>query len=179
MFLCFRNGKWYTSDDKNTFHLYSGFAGETSDIRKHKMSILGLRLSYNEKEGTLFLDDQDYSASKKVFSSLSNDLKGISLARVEHVIGTNLDKRNLNPTTKPSIRGIPCHAEWSNILRMDLEDMQGKCLHFTAASSGTFYVVFSASPKQLDARYVVEISQAKVVIFKVGKCSLKQQEVRF
>ena len=63
--------------------------------------------------------------------------------------------------------GVPCHAEWSNVLRIDLEDMQGQCLHFTAASSGTLYVVFSASPKNFQARYVVEISTKKVVVFKV------------
>ena len=51
---------------------------------------------------------------------------------------------------------------------MDLEEKEGKCLYFTAASKGTIYVVFSASPKNLKARYVVEISPSKVVIFKVS-----------
>ena len=69
--------------------------------------------------------------------------------------------------TQASANQVPCHAEWSNILRIDLVDMEGQCLHFTAASKGTVYVVFSASPKNLNARYVVEISSQKVVIFKV------------
>ena len=135
------------------------------------MTILGLKLSYNEKEGSLFLDEQDYSFARKVFPALSTDLKGKSLARVESVSRASLSKRNQEPTTKPPTTAptaeVPCHAEWSNILRLDLEDMQGKCLHFTAASSGTIYVVFSASPTSPSARYVVEISPQKVVIFKV------------
>ena len=116
----------------------------------------------------MFLDDEDYLSSKKVFPDIPPDMKGRSLARVESVSRTALIRRTQQPTTKPSTTGIPCHAEWSNILRMDLEDMQGKCLHFTASSSGTVYVLFSASPKNPKARYVVEISPKKVVIFKVG-----------
>lgn len=126
------------------------------------MSIFGLQLSYNEKEGSLFLDERDYKSSKKVFPPLSPDMKGVPLARVESINRAVFSRRNDARTT-----GIPCHAEWSNILRMDLEDMQGKCLHFTAASSGTIYVMFTASPKNVNARYVVEISSQKVVIFKV------------
>lgn len=163
-----RNGKWYTSDGDNIFHLYSAFSGSTSDPRKHKLTILGLTLSYDEKEGSLFLDDEDYLSSKNVFPDIPLDMKRRSLARVESVSRTALIRRYRQPTTKPPNTGIPCHAEWSNILRMDLEDMQGKCLHFTASSSGTIYVLFSASPKNPKARYVVEISPKKVVIFKVG-----------
>ena len=130
------------------------------------MAIFGLKLSYNEKKGFLFLDEQDYTSSKKVFPALSTDLKGIPLAWVELVNrAARVSKRTGVSATITT--WLPCYAEWSNILRMDLEDMQGKCLHFTAASSGTVYVVFSASPKNVDARYVVEISSKKVVIFKV------------
>ena len=116
----------------------------------------------------MFLDDEDYLSSKKVFPDIPPDMKGRTLARVEYVSRTALIRRNQQPATKPPTTGIPCHTEWSNILRMDLEDMQGKCLHFTASSSGTIYVLFSGSPKNPKARYVVEISPKKVVIFKVG-----------
>ena len=132
------------------------------------MNILGLTLSYNEKDGSLFLDEDDFKSSKKVFPTLAADMKGKPLARVESVNKEDMRKNQERLATEASVSAVPCHAEWSNILRIDLVDMQGKCLHFTAASKGTVYVVFSASPKNLNARYVVEISSQKVVIFKVN-----------
>ena len=131
------------------------------------MTIFGLTLSYNVKDGSLFLDVEDYKSSKKVFPALSEDMKGKPLGRVESVSRKAYRGNHARLDTDASIAAVPCHAEWSNILRIDLMDMEGKCLHFTAASKGTVYVVFSASPKNLNARYVVEISSQKVTIFKV------------
>ena len=132
------------------------------------MTIFGLTLSYNEKDGSLLLDNEDFQSSKKVFPGLAADMKGKPLARVESVDRESASKRSqVRWATQASADNVPCHAEWSNILRIDLENMEGKCLHFTAASKGTIYVVFSASPRNLNARYVVEISPQKVVIFKV------------
>lgn len=163
-----RNGEWYTSDSDNAFHLYSGFSGATNDPRKHRMTIFGLTLFYNEKDGSLLLDEEDFQPSKKVFPTLAADMKGKPLARVESVNREGANKRNkIRLATQASADNVPCHAEWSNILRIDLVNMKGKCLHFTAASKGTIYMVFSASPRNLNARYVVEISPQKVVIFKV------------
>ncbi|XP_078357304.1 uncharacterized protein LOC144642194 [Oculina patagonica] len=157
----YRKGGWYTSDSDNAFHLYSGFSGAINDPRNRRMNIFGLTLSYNEKDGSLFLDDEGFKSSKKVFPALAADMKGKTLARVESV-----SKNEARLATQASASSVPCHAEWSNILRIDLVDMEGKCLHFTSASKGTVYVVFSASPKNLNARYVVEISSQRVVIFK-------------
>ncbi|KAL9983630.1 hypothetical protein ACROYT_G005829 [Oculina patagonica] len=157
----YRKGEWYTSDSDNAFHMYSGFSGVINDRRNRRMNIFGLTLSYNERDGSLFLDDEGFKSSKKVFPALAADMKGKTLARVESV-----SKNEVRLATQASASSVPCHAEWSNILRIDLVDMEGKCLHFTAASKGTVYVVFSASPKNLNARYVVEISSQKVVIFK-------------
>lgn len=149
--------------------MYSGFSGPTNNPRKHKMNIFGLTLSYNANDGSLFLDDEDFKSSKMVFPALAADMKGKPLARVESVTTEEVASRRnqVRLATGASPSTVPCHAEWSNILRIDLVDMEGKCLHFTAASKGTVYVVFSASPKNLNARYVVEISSQKVVIFKV------------
>lgn len=146
--------------------MYSGFNDATNNPQKPKISIFGLTLSYNQKDGSLYLDNDDFKTSKKVFPALSSDMTGKALARVESVSTRNQAGMAAHAST-PS---VPCHAEWSNILRMDLEDMEGKCLHFTAASKGTIYVLFSASPKNVDARYVIEISSTKVVIFKVYVC---------
>lgn len=134
-------------------------------MRGQKISIFGLTLSYKEKDGSLVLDEQDFKTAKAIFPSLSPDLKGLRLARIEALDKKSLAKRAETPTTPPP--RVPCQAKWSNALRMELVDMEGKCLHFTAASRGTFYVLFSAVPRKEGKRYVVEISPSKVTIFKV------------
>lgn len=161
-FLQNRNGEWYTGDSNDAFHMYSGFSDSTHNPQKPKISIFGLTLSYDQKDDNLYLDNDDFSSSKKVFPVLSDDIKGKPLARVQSV---STSRAGL--FADASAVSVPCHVEWSSILRMDLEEKEGKCLYFTAASKGTIHVVFSASPKNLKARYVVEISPSKVVIFKV------------
>ena len=136
-------------------------------MRKKKISIFGLTLSYKEKDGSLVLEEQDYKSAKKTFPAIQADLKGMRLARIE-ALGKRLGilaKRSGTPTTAPP--SPPCKPKWSNALRIELEDMEGKCLHFTAASSGSIYILFSAKPRDNAKRYGVEIGPDKVRIFKV------------
>lgn len=127
-------------------------------------------MSYKEKDGSLILDEQDFKSAKAIFPSLSPDLKGLRLARIEALSKDSLAERAETPVppAPPKPQKVPCQAKWSNALRMELVDMEGKCLHFTAASRGPFYVLFSAVPRNEEKRYVVEISPSKVTIFKVG-----------
>lgn len=166
-----RDGEWHTSDENNVFHLYSSSGESAKNMRGQKISIFGLVLSYKEKDGSLILDEQDYKSAKAIFPSLSPDLKGLRLARIETLDKEGLAKRVETPTTPP--QRVPCQAKWSNALRMELIDMEGKCLHFTAASRGPFYVLFSAVPRKEGKRYVVEISPSKVTIFKVCLATIK------
>jgi len=146
--------------------LYSGFGENAKDMRKHKISIFGLTLLYKEKDGSLILEEQDFKYAKKTFPTILADLRGMRLARIEALSRGSLAKRTDTPETPPSLP--PCKPKWSNALRMELEDMKGKCLHFTAASTGAIYVLFSAKPSNDQKRYGVEISPDKVRIFKVG-----------
>ena len=161
-----RDGQWYTSDENNVFHLYSSFGKKESDTREQKISIFGLTLSYKEKDGSLVLEEQDYRRAKKTFPALLADLKGLRLAHIKELSKGSLAKRTEDPSAQPP-KPVPCQAKWSNALRMELEDMKGKCLHFTAASSGTIYVLFSAKPSDKEKRYGVEISPDKARMFKV------------
>ena len=139
-------------------------------MRQHKISIFGLTLSYKEKDGSLVLEEQDYQFAKKTFPAIAADLKGMRLAHIETLEKGSAFERverrqSVRPTTPPP--PPPCKPTWSNSLRMELHDMKGKCVHFTAASSGTIKVLFSAKPTNLEKRYVVEISPTIVRIFKV------------
>lgn len=75
----------------------------------------------------------------------------------------------LSDDSTPSLP--PCKPKWSNAFRIVLEDMEGKCLHFTAASTGATKVLFSAKPGSEEDRYRVVIDPKEVTIFKVRKSS--------
>lgn len=67
----YTDGKWLTGEEDGSFHLYNAFNnGGSGDARKHKMSIFGLVLSYNEKSGGLELSPNDFEASKQFFPNL-------------------------------------------------------------------------------------------------------------
>ncbi|KAL9983627.1 hypothetical protein ACROYT_G005826 [Oculina patagonica] len=160
--------KWYTSDHDGSFHLYSGFDNGNSDnTSQRKISILGLVLTFREADGSLVLAESDFKASKKYFPTLSEELVGTELARVD-IPSKESDKtttRRTDPPAEPT-SAQPCQVKWSNALRFDPTDTNGKCLHFTASTAGTIYVVFAALPKDIDTRYYVQISPEKAAIYK-------------
>ena len=156
----FYQNMWYTSDHDGLFHLYNGFKNGNSDkTDRKKVSILGLVLTFNEVDGTLVLSKSDFEKSKKFFPTLSEDMKEAKLARVELPFEKAV-KRSSNTAE-------PCQVKWSNTRRFDPTDSKGKCLHFTASTGGTLFVVFAVLPQDPNSRYYVEISPRRVAIYKV------------
>lgn len=154
--------KWYTTDRDGSFHLYGGFNnGNSGDTSQRKISILGLVLTFREADGSLVLSRSDFNASKKFFPTLSEELMETELARVD------MPSRKSDRRTADATPAQPCQIKWSNALRFDPTDSKGKCLHFTASTVGTIYVVFAALPKDSNSRYYVEISPERVAILKV------------
>lgn len=165
----YTDGKWLTGEEDGSFHLYNAFNnGGSGDARKHKMSIFGLVLSYNEKSGGLEISPNDFEASKQFFPNLHEFLAGRTLARVaiETKAVTKLASKR-EPAANP-----PCNVKWSNALRFDPTDTSGKCLHFTAATEGNIFVVFSTLPKDKSSWYYTEITPERVAIYKVTVCLL-------
>ena len=162
----YQDNRWQTSDRDGNFHLYGEFDnGDSKDISRHKISILGLVLTFNEAQGTLSLSPEDYSESKTFFQNLGENMLGIPLARLE-MLDEKAVKRGVIPAGGPI---SPCKVYWSNALRLDPTDSQGKCLHFTASTEGTIFVVFAALPKVNTTWYTIEISRKRVAIYKVRK----------
>ena len=161
----FTRGRWFTADKDGKFHMYSGYRnGKSAELKKHKLSIFGLVLSYNSKYGSLEMSDDDFNASKEIYPTLSQELVGFPLARVslERPNAVSSIKRNSQP---PAV--IPCNVKWSNALRFDPTTTGGRCLHFTASSAGDIFVVFATIPSQRQTWYYVQIGNDKVVIYKV------------
>ena len=150
--------------------MYSGFGEKVTDMRQHKISIFGLTLTYKEKDGSLVLEEDDFRSAKKTFPAIPSDLKGMRLARIEELVkGKAVRRADPNPTTPP------CKPRWSNAFRLELENVDGTCLHFTAASTGPIKVLFSAKPGNEKSRYGVVIEPTVVRMFKVRIDSVKQQ----
>lgn len=165
----YANGKWLTGEEDGSFHLYNAFNnGGTGDVRKRKMSIFGLVLSYNEKSGGLELLPADIKASKQFFPKLHEFLAGRTLARV----AIETKAVNKAASKREAVASPPCNVKWSNALRFDPTDSNGKCLHFTAASEGKIFVVFSTLPKDKSSWYYTEITPERVAIYKVTVHSL-------
>lgn len=159
--------KWYTSGRDGSFHLYGGFDnGNSGNTSKRKISILGLVLTFRESDGSLVLSKSDFKASKKFFPTLSEELMETELARVD--IPSGISDTSTTETVEIQPTSVqPCQIKWSNALRFDPTDNNGKCLHFTASTVGTIFVVFAALPKDSGTRYYVEISPERVATFKV------------
>lgn len=167
----FTRGRWFTADKNGKFHVYSGYRnGKSAELRKHKLSIFGLVLSYNSKYGSLDLTEEDFNESKKIYPTLREEMIGLSLARltVLHSDSFGPEKRQSAPT--PAV--TPCNVKWSNALRLDPTTTGGRCLHFTASSAGDLFVVFATIPSQRSSWYYVQIGVSKVSIYKVSKCKL-------
>lgn len=159
--------KWYTSGRDGSFHLYGGFDnGNSGNTSQRKISILGLVLTFRESDGSLVLSKSDFKASKKFFPTLSEELMETELARVD--IPSAISDTSTTETVEPQPTSVqPCQIKWSNALRFDPTDNNGKCLHFTASTVGTIFVVFAALPMDSATRYYVEISPQRVATFKV------------
>lgn len=160
----YTEGKWMTAEEDGTFHFYNSFNnGNSADPRRHKISILGLVLSFNPKTGGLELLPPDFEASKRFFPQLHDTSVWQRLASVvedsQMVTGT--------PAKRQTLDNPPCNVRWSNALRFDPTDGGGKCLHFTAASEGPIFVVFAALPKDKSTWYYVQITPQKIAIYKV------------
>jgi len=159
----FKRGRWFTADENGKFHMYSGYRnGKTAQLKKQKLSIFGLVLSYNSKDGSLELSDQDFNESKKIYPTLREEMIGFPLARVSRKHSDSLTPLKRNPPAAPK----PCNVKWSNALRLDPTTTGGRCLHFTASSAGDLFVIFATVPSKRSTWYYVQMGVNKVAIYK-------------
>ncbi|XP_068718689.1 uncharacterized protein [Montipora capricornis] len=157
----FIDGEWVVSKDDDKFDFFSGCnRGGSRDIYsdQHYICIYGLLLKYDERMGALNLDRHGFNISQQTFPSLHPNLIGGELARVEWPSDHIFQMSEV-------VGYLPCNVKWSNALRFDPSE-EGRCLHFTASTKGTVFVIFSAIPKDKDTWYYVQISPYGVGIFK-------------
>ena len=77
----FYNSEWFAGESIDQIDLVTGC--NLSSGKVNKLCILGLFLSYNPLSGFLTLTKEDVEASKNAFPSLTNDMIGSLIARVE------------------------------------------------------------------------------------------------
>ena len=161
----FFEGEWFVGDRVDSIDMSTACSrGGSSDVYDdiHKMCILGMVLTYDEDTGFLSMSSEDWSATKELYDIVPMDETDMLVARTEwpakHIL--QLDE---------VIGYLPCNVKWSNVLRFDPSNTEGKCLHFTASSKGTIFAIFSAIPDDRNTWYYVQISPYGVGIFKVSK----------
>ncbi|XP_035682767.1 uncharacterized protein LOC118420163 [Branchiostoma floridae] len=142
--------------------------GDSGDITQHKVSVGGLVMTYDENTGTFTVTQDDFDASSAVIQNLPAWVNGMVVARAEY-------KSLLEQLShqQSSTGQMPCNLQWSNALRIDPTD-GGKCIHFTAASRGNIYVVFSGVPEDHETWVTVEISTSGVAVYKALRLAVTQ-----
>eukprot|EP00058_Branchiostoma_floridae_P004870 XP_002590358.1 hypothetical protein BRAFLDRAFT_76619 [Branchiostoma floridae] len=143
--------------------------GDSGDITQHKVSVGGLVMTYDENTGTFTVTQDDFDASSAVIQNLPAWVNGMVVARAEY-------KSLLEQLShqQSSTKGqMPCNLQWSNALRIDPTD-GGKCIHFTAASKGDIFVVFSGVPEDHETWVTVEISTSGVAVYKALRLEVTQ-----
>lgn len=164
----YSDGKWQAGEEDGSFHLYNTFNnGKSGDAKNRKISVLGLVLSYNQNTGGLDLMQGDVSDSQKFFPDLPKFLTGRTLARIVLENDDSSKQGTKREAESSTTVQKPCNVQFSNALRFDPTDSNGKCLHFTATTEGSIYVVFSTLPKDQSSWYYTEITPQKVAIYKV------------
>ena len=177
--MLYSDGKWQTEEEDGTFHLYNAFRnGQSRDPKNRKISVLGLVLSYNQNTGGLDLLADDVKDSKTFYPKIPHFLVGRTLAQIVPE-KSNASKHVIKRQGQPSgARNQPCNVVFSNALLFDPTDTNGKCLHFTASTEGSIYLVFSTLPRDHSSWYYTEITPQRVAIYKVTPAKKKGKQTR-
>ena len=163
------DGNWYVGDSADQIDMLT--ACHTANISNFQMCILGMVLTYNEQNGYLTMTEENFNVSKEHFPGLKKFLMDSLIGHAEWPTS------NLFQLGKV-VGYLPCNVKWSNALRFDPSNKEGKCLHFTAASQGTVFVIFASVPDDEDSWYYVQISPYGVGIFKVKHSLMLRMNVR-
>ena len=153
------NGEWLVGGSREEMDLMTGCSRASG--KENKICMLGLVLTYNPHTGFLTLAREDFDVSKETFPALTADMIGTLIAHVEWPSEHIFEMEKV-------VGYLPCNVKWSNVLRFDPSNEEGKCVHFTASSEGTVFVVFATVPNDKKSWYYVQISPYGVGIFKVG-----------
>ncbi|XP_078353422.1 uncharacterized protein LOC144638115 isoform X2 [Oculina patagonica] len=172
-FAKYYEGEWFVGETAEKIDMSTACSrGGSGDVSGeiHKMCILGLVLTYDPDTGFITMSHDDWRASKDLYPGIHMDEIGMLVARAEWPAKRifHLDE---------VIGYLPCNVKWSNVLRFDPSNTEGKCLHFAASSKGTIFVIFSAIPDDKDTWYYVQISPYGVGIFKSQKLIVSTVDV--
>ncbi|CAH1268604.1 CLEC4M [Branchiostoma lanceolatum] len=165
-----RTNKWLTIKKGRAPKLSDGHRnGNSGDITQHKVSVGGLVMTYDEDTGIFTVTQEDFDASAAAILNLPPWINGTDVARVEYK--SLLEQ--LSHQQRATGGQMPCNLKWSNAHRIDPSD-GGKCIHFTAASKGDIFVVFSGVPDEHETWVTVEISTSGVAMYKALRLEVTQ-----
>lgn len=164
---CFDN-QWFVGDSHDQMDMTTACdRGSRKDL---EICILGMVLTYSPQNGYLTLKRENFQTSNATFPGLKTDMIDSLIAHAEWPADHIFQMDTV-------IGYLPCNVKWSNALRFDPSNKEGKCLHFTASSKGTIFVIFAAVPNNKDTWYYVQISTYGVGIFKSQRLMVSSVDV--
>ncbi|CAH1268597.1 Hypp3919 [Branchiostoma lanceolatum] len=165
-----RTNDWLTIRKGRAPKLSDGHQnGNSGDITQHKVSVGGLVMTYDEDTGIFTVTQEDFDASAAAILDLPTWINGRKVARAEYK--SLLEQ--LSHQQSSTGGQMPCNLQWSNAHRIDPTD-GGMCIHFTAASKGDIFVVFSGVPDDHETWVTVEISTSGVAMYKALRLEVTQ-----
>ncbi|CAB4028430.1 Hypothetical predicted protein, partial [Paramuricea clavata] len=169
IFIYFSSNYWWvTANENGKFHWFRAFSnGGSHTSSNHKISILGLVLTYAESDGSLTLANKHLKAAIHYFLVEKNEYIVLPFVN-SHFPQADGAKRLARGNV--AMVTLPCNIwkmQWSNPFRFDPNDAnRDKCVHFSAFAQGTVYIIFSSIPTNKGTWYSIEISTYGVVVYK-------------
>ncbi|PAA55510.1 hypothetical protein BOX15_Mlig022132g2 [Macrostomum lignano] len=168
--IIFKDGIWFATEPTQTsMHLYDGC--EISESTEARICFRNIMLNYDEKTGLLRVDPRVFPITKSRIPSLPEWLSGSIVARAHRLEMT----KSIKADVFSGRAALPCNIRWLNSHRLDPKK-QENCIHFTAASEGDIFVIFSAIPKDHTTWYYLQINSEGVSFYQGLK--LRKRDVQ-
>lgn len=160
--MVYRFDRWFAVEpETHLVNLYDGCQVVNLKPTDTKICFRNIILTYEEVSGFFRVDAADFAASKLRIPSLPYWLSGTTVARSKKLI---IPTASLEFLQKQKRVAIPCNVKWLNSHRLDPAKTVN-CIHFTAATEGDLFVVFSSIPRDHTTWYYLQISTEGVSFY--------------
>jgi len=133
-----------------------------TDMYNPMLCVADLGMRYDEESGIIKFNRD---ASKYL------DANETRLLYQDMPIGT-VTQMGDNNAQLNQIYKLPCGVQWTNAHRIDYAQ-ESNCVHFTASTRGSIYVVFSEIPKDKQTWYYVHITSRDVSFYQYMKLAFR------
>ena len=159
--LKYNNGYWYTKFPHYHYTIDNMCQARAGKKGENNVCIAGIKMLYDASNGFLSFDNEYYSKLKTSDARIITSFGDRFVARAE---STNL----LASLQAKQLGEVPCNVKWSNSHRID-PTRNTSCIHFSAASKGDMFLLFSSIPTDHMTWYYLQLSPKGIAFFFITK----------